>query len=78
MALTRDEMEKALRVIAMWRDKGMPAAACECPACSTASLAIEDRSARPHAEWYHLSCQACGLNETLNVPLGASGLGEIN
>jgi hypothetical protein len=34
-------------------------------------LGIIDRSARPHAEWYHLSCRSCGLDETLHMALGA-------
>jgi hypothetical protein len=41
-----------------------------CPACDKPGLAIVDRSARPHAEWYALTCSACGLSETLNIPLG--------
>jgi len=31
---------------------------------------IIDRSARPYAEWYALSCRSCGLDETLHIPLG--------
>ena len=33
-------------------------------------LAIIDQSARPYAEWYALTCAACGLNATINIPLG--------
>ncbi|MGZ5823328.1 MAG: hypothetical protein ACXWJ2_05235, partial [Hyphomicrobium sp.] len=40
-----------------------------CPVCE-AGLAILDQSARPYAEWYALSCAACGLKATINVPLG--------
>ena len=78
MALDRDQARGALTVIMGWRDKGMPAKAVTCPVCGKSSMTITDRSSRPHAEWYHLACAACGLDETLNVPLGASGLGEIN
>jgi hypothetical protein len=69
MPLTADQQREALRRVAAWRaDPARPVA---CPTCGAAGLAIVDRSARPHAEWYALSCPACGLNETLQVPLGA-------
>jgi hypothetical protein len=41
-----------------------------CPICGKLGLAIIDRSARSHAEWYALTCSASGLGETLNIPLG--------
>ena len=41
-----------------------------CPACGKVGLEIIDRSARPYAEWYVLTCWSCGLSETLNIPLG--------
>lgn len=41
-----------------------------CPVCGTPGLAIEDRSTRPHAEWYALSCTSCGLDDTIHIPLG--------
>ena len=49
-----------------------PGVVVACPACNMPGLAIVDRSARPHAEWYALSCAACGLAETLHIPMGAA------
>ena len=70
MALDADQLRQAFRRIAGWRaDPGAPVA---CPACGQVGLEIIDRSARPHAEWYVLTCSSCGLSETLNVPLGAA------
>jgi predicted RNA-binding Zn-ribbon protein involved in translation (DUF1610 family) len=69
MALSPELQQEAMRRVADWRaDPGRPVA---CPACSAQGLQIIDRSARPHAEWYALSCPACGLAETLHIPLGA-------
>jgi hypothetical protein len=70
MALTADQQRHAVRAIAAWRAD--PGAAVACPACAKPGMAIVDRSARPHAEWYALSCGACGLSETLHIPLGAA------
>ena len=68
MALDADQQRGAMTAIAAWRaDSRRPVA---CPACSKAGLAIIDRSARPYAEWYALACAACGLDETLHIPLG--------
>ena len=70
MPLTAEQQREAMQRIAQWRaDPGMPVA---CPICEQSGLAIIDRSARPHAEWYALSCPACGLNETLHIALGAT------
>ena len=69
MPLTADQQREALRRITGWRlDPGQPVA---CPACERDGLGIEDRSARPYAEWYVLSCPACGLAETLHVAMAA-------
>ena len=43
-----------------------------CPLCSEPGLVIEDRSARPHAEWYALSCKSCGLDDTIHIPMGSA------
>jgi predicted RNA-binding Zn-ribbon protein involved in translation (DUF1610 family) len=68
MPLDAIQQRGALQRIAAWRsDPKQPVA---CPACGREELAIIDRSARPYAEWYALSCAACGLNETLHVALG--------
>ena len=69
MGLPADVQGEALRRIAGWRLE--PARPVACPVCEAPGLAIEDRSARPHAEWYVLTCAACGLAETLHVPMGA-------
>ena len=69
MALTPEQLRVALRGVAAWR--AAPARPVACPACGVEGLGIVDRSARPHAEWYALSCPACGLNETLHIPMGA-------
>ena len=70
MPLTSEQQSEAMRRIAAWRAAPGPAVAC--PACGAEQLQIIDRSARPHAEWYALTCAACGLNETLHIPLGAA------
>ena len=68
VALDRDKLGKATRAIAAWRT--CPQRSVACPVCGRAGLAIIDRSARPHAEWYALSCADCGLDEALHIPLG--------
>jgi transcription elongation factor Elf1 len=44
-----------------------------CPSCDAPSLGIADRSAPPHAMWMVLSCSSCGLQHTLNIPMGHTG-----
>jgi hypothetical protein len=65
--LTAEETREALREIAGWRSD--PARPVACPACAAPGLVIVDRSARPYAEWYALSCPACGLDATVHVPM---------
>ena len=68
MALTAQQQREAGGRIAAWRaDPRQPVA---CMACGKPGLAIVDRSSRPYAEWYALSCPACGLDETLHIALG--------
>ena len=72
MPLGADETATALRRIAACRvdvASAGPAGAkpVTCPRCDAPGLAIEDRSARPHAEWYFLRCQGCGLDETIHI-----------
>ena len=67
-ALPADKMTVALQRIASWRAN--PAVPAACPLCEAEGLTILDQSARPYAEWYALTCAACGLNATINVPLG--------
>jgi hypothetical protein len=70
MPLTAEQQREAIRRIAAWRAE--PARPVACPACETPTLEVIDRSARPHAEWYALTCPACGLAETLHIPMGAA------
>ena len=63
-----ESLEERAKKNAAWRaDPAKPVA---CPACGKFGLEIIDRSARPYAEWYVLTCSSCGLSETLNIPLG--------
>jgi hypothetical protein len=65
--LPADKVRLALDRINAWRID--PAASVACPVCEAAGLQIIDQSARPYAEWYALSCPACGLTTTINVPM---------
>ena len=76
MSLTADELKAALEVIAAWRAD--PEAPTACPRCGAAGLTLEDRSARPHAEWYYLACAGCGLDETIHIPLGPPTMGGLD
>jgi hypothetical protein len=70
MPLTAEQQRESMRRVAAWRaDPAKPVA---CPVCGAQGLTIIDRSARPHAEWYALSCRSCGFSETLHIPLGAA------
>jgi hypothetical protein len=67
-ALPPEKMGAALTSISAWRlDSEKPVA---CPVCSAVGLTIIDQSSRPYAEWYALSCQQCGLDATVHIPLG--------
>ena len=76
MSITAGEMSSALARIAEWRAD--PETAVACPRCGRAGLAVTDRSARPYAEWYHLACAGCGLDETINIPLGPPVMGGLD
>ncbi|MBN9290030.1 MAG: hypothetical protein J0H36_02680 [Hyphomicrobium denitrificans] len=67
MSLSGDQLKTALATIAAWRSE--PDAPCRCPVCGVSGLAIADRSARPYAEWYVLTCKSCGLDETVHIPM---------
>ena len=69
--LPTDKLREALARIAAWR--AAPDQPVACPVCEAPGLTILDQSARPYAEWYALSCTACGLKATINVPLGPQG-----
>lgn len=66
--LTQAEASSVWQHMGAWRAN--PTIDVSCPRCSHAKLGIEDRSARPYAEWYALSCENCGLEHTLHVALG--------
>jgi hypothetical protein len=76
MALSADELRVALAAIARWRED--PEIAPACPRCGAAGLVVTDRSARPYAEWYHLACSGCGLEETIHIPLGPQVMGGLD
>ncbi len=65
--LPADKMRTALTRIAAWR--AAPSEPVACPVCEAAGLAIVDRSARPYAEWYVLTCAACNLDATIHLPM---------
>ena len=64
------ETAAALERIEAWRRS--PADTVACPLCGAPGLEIVDRSARPHAEWYHVACASCGLDDNINVPLSSA------
>jgi transcription elongation factor Elf1 len=66
--LTQNQMQTAMATVAQWRHARSNTVAC--PVCGADGLDIDDRSTRPHAEWYALTCKACGLNESIHIPLG--------
>ncbi|MGI9403148.1 MAG: hypothetical protein ACR2OF_01400 [Hyphomicrobium sp.] len=65
--LSADQVAIALARIAAWRTA--PDNPVACPVCEQPVLSIIDQSTRPHVEWYALSCPACGLETTIQVPL---------
>ncbi len=76
MGLSAHELSAALAAIARWRDD--PETAPACPRCREAGLVLTDRSALPYAEWYHLACGRCGLDETIHIPLGPPVMGGLD
>jgi hypothetical protein len=66
-SLPADKVREALARIAGWRLAPFEPVAC--PVCEAKGLAIEDRSTRPYAEWYALSCSSCGLEHTIHIPM---------
>jgi hypothetical protein len=71
--LVGEQLKHALACIAAWRVE--PDAPCHCPICGRLGLSICDRSARPYAEWYVLTCESCGLDATVHIPM--SGVPEM-
>lgn len=72
--LPADKVGVAVQRIAAWR--AAPSAPVACPACDAPGLGIVDQSARPYAEWYALTCAACGLNATLQLPMAPPNPGS--
>lgn len=68
MSLTDAETKAAHFVVNEWRDD--PRQPLPCPRCGATGIEIEDRSARPHTEWYAITCPSCGLDEALAIALG--------
>jgi hypothetical protein len=66
-SLPAAKLREALARIAGWRLAPFEAVAC--PVCEEKGLSIEDRSTRPYAEWYALSCPSCGLDHTIHIPM---------
>ena len=65
--LKMDEIAKVMPRITAWRID--PDAPVQCPRCDRPGLSVIDRSARPYAEWYALSCSSCGLEATVHNSL---------
>jgi hypothetical protein len=65
--LPSDKLRLALQRIVGWRLA--PAEPVACPVCEAGGLDIIDRSTRPYAEWYALSCPSCGLQHTIHIPM---------
>jgi hypothetical protein len=65
--LPPDRLRLALERIAAWRLA--PREPVACPVCEATGLDIVDRSTRPYAEWYALSCPSCGLEHTIHIPM---------
>lgn len=67
VGLSADKMATAMLAIRQWREA--PGRSVACPVCGSPGLTILDRSARPFAEWYVLSCRSCALDDTIHVPM---------
>jgi len=65
--LPADKLRLAMQRIAGWRLA--PAEPVACPVCDRPGLDIVDRSTRPYAEWYALTCPSCCLEHTIHIPM---------
>ena len=66
--ITVAELLPLLRVWQHHKDKPVT-----CPVCAANTLTVIDRSARPHREWYALSCPSCNFTKTVGVSLYSGG-----
>lgn len=64
-----DLTDAVLATVRRWQAGAPPPFVC--PACGAVAAIVEDRSARPHAEWYALTCSACGVETVVQLPLGS-------
>ncbi len=67
MPMNQEQWQRAVKLLRTQRLE--PDITSNCPVCGGGGLRIADRSARPHAEWYQLDCDACGLSEAIHIPL---------
>ena len=65
--LQSEILRVALQRIAAWRLSAAEPVAC--PVCEASGIEVVDRSTRPYAEWYALSCPSCGLEHTIHIPM---------
>lgn len=71
MPLAPHVLRAALDRISIFRS-GVGDEPLTCPACSAAGVKLTDASARPHAEWYLIKCEKCGLDEQVHIPLSST------
>lgn len=67
--VTQEDVDAAVKVIRAWHAE--PKVDYACPRCDVVGVSIIDRSARPHADWYAFKCEACGLDDAINIPVTA-------
>lgn len=63
---TIHEIREALAKVQIWRKR--PGDEVFCPICDAPGFKIVDRSARPHTEWYAVSCAKCGIDDAIAIP----------
>jgi hypothetical protein len=66
------DQRRAFAIVDSWRIAGAAGDA-DCVRCGARRMAIVNASTPPHAEWFLLSCAACGLDTMLHRAMGASG-----
>jgi len=81
---TDAEAATCLALVRAWQDRAVPpggrsaagavARGRDCPRCAAPQLTITDQSARPHNEWYHCACSACGFEHVVGWSSGPAGV----